>query len=100
MNGTGDWSVGELEELTGLIGVEVAAWNHMEYPENVPAAGEHNAEAIKAGHGAVEAIDELLRGLHVLRSQLIDELRADADVRAVKVDAMLAEARARRETDR
>jgi hypothetical protein len=100
VSGTGDWSAAGFEDLAGLIAVRVGIWNHMEYPENVPAAGEHNAAAIKAGQGAVEAIDELIRHLHTLRGQLIDELRADEDARTVRVDAMLAEARARREAGR
>lgn len=100
MSGTGVWNTGALEDLTSLIAVRVAAWNHCEYPENVPAAGEHSAEAIKAGHGAVDAIDELIRELHALRGQLVDEMRTDQDATAARVDAMLAEARTRREADR
>jgi hypothetical protein len=94
---TGDWSAAELLDLAGLIGVRVGIWNHMEYPENVPAAGEHDAEAIKAGHGAIEAIDELTRHLYTQRDHLVTEIRADEDARAARVDATLAEARARRE---
>lgn len=106
MTGTGDWSAIELEELAGPIGVRIGAWNHFGYAAlesgqaAIPPLGERNADAIKAGHGAIEAIDELIRHLHGVRSQLVTELRADEDARAVRVDAMLAEARARREADR
>ncbi len=96
MSGTGSWSLGPLEDAAGLLAVRVGAWNHMEYPENVPPLGERNADAIKAGHGAVEVIDEIIRDLHCLRSQLVTELRADEDARAARVDQMLAETRARR----
>lgn len=100
VNTTGYCSAIELEELAGLIGVRVGAWNHFEYPEKTPAAGEHSADAVKAGHGAVEAIDALQRKLYRLREQLIGELRSDEDAHGVRVDAMLAEARARREDSR
>jgi hypothetical protein len=106
MSGTGEWSAGSLEDLVGLIGVRVGAWNHFGYadPQDgqaaIPPLGERSAEAIRAGHGAVENIDEILRELHALRGQLIGEMRADDDARAVRVDAMLAESRARREAGR
>jgi hypothetical protein len=90
---TGDWHPGPLEDQVGLLGVRVGMWNHMAYPEKVPAAGEHDAEAIKAGHGAITVIDEIIRGLHELRGHLVTELRADEDERAKRVDAMVAGAR-------
>ena len=98
MSATSDWSPGPLEDLAGLLGVRIAAWNHMQYPENVPAAGEHNADAITAGHGAIKVIDEIIRDLHKLRGQLVDELRADSDEHDRRVDVMLADARTRRGT--
>lgn len=79
MSATGDWHPGPLEDLVGLLGVRLAAWNHMQYPQNVPAAGEHSADAITAGHGAVKVIDEIIRDLHKIRGQLVNELRADED---------------------
>jgi hypothetical protein len=96
---TGDWSATGLEDLAALIAERVSAWNHTAPPESVPAAGDHDADAITAGHGAVKAIDAMLRELHVLRSRLITELRQDEAARAKRVDAMLAEARARRESE-
>jgi hypothetical protein len=103
VSGLGEWSPIELEDLAGLIAVRVGAWNHFGYAAPgdgqaaIPPLGERDAEAIKAGHGAIEAIDELIRDLHTLRQQLVTEIRADEGARAVRVDAMLAEARARRE---
>ena len=82
--------------------MRIGAWTHFGYaaPESgqaaIPPLGERSAEAIKAGHGAVEVIDEIVRELHRLRARLVAELRTDEDVRARRVDAMLAEARARR----
>jgi hypothetical protein len=69
----------------------------MQYPENVPAAGEHDAHAIKAGHGAIEVIDEIIRDLHTLRGQLVTEIRADEDAHMKRSGELLAKARAMRE---
>ncbi|MGD0373632.1 MAG: hypothetical protein ABSB01_03460 [Streptosporangiaceae bacterium] len=55
----------------------------------IPPLGERDADAITAGHGAIEVIDEILAELTSLRQQLITELRADEDARAARVDAML-----------
>ena len=101
MNGTGEW--GGIEDAAGLLAVRLGAWNHFGYaaPESgqaaMPPLGERSAEAIKAGHGAIDVIDEIVRDLSRLRGQLIIELRTDEDVRGRRVDAMLAEARARRD---
>jgi hypothetical protein len=98
--GTAEWC--GIEDAAGLPAVRIGAWNHFDYaaPESgqaaIPPFGERSADAIKAGHGAIEVIDELVCELYRLREQLVGELRADSDARAVRVDAMLAEARARR----
>ena len=99
-----DFSHG-IEELAGLINFRVGAWHDFGYetppaPEckPIPPLGERSAEAIKAGHAAIEAIDELTRQLYALRSQLTGELRQDEDVRAHRVDAMLARPRQERQS--
>lgn len=104
VSGTAEW--GGIEDAAGLLYFRIAAWHDFGYatpPEPhckpIPPLGERSAEAIKAGHGAIEVIDEIIRDLHVLRGQLIIEMRTDEDVRAVRVDATLAEARAKRETE-
>jgi hypothetical protein len=94
---SGEWAPGPLLDAAGLLGVRVGAWNHFGYPGAAPAAGEHSAEAITAGHGAIEVIDQIIGDLHGLRSQLIGEIRADQDATAARVDAMLAGSRAGRE---
>lgn len=93
-----DYSLG-LEEQAGLISFRIGAWHDFGYekpptPEcyTIPPLGERSANAIKAGHDAVKDIDDLLRQLHNLRGQLVAELRADEDIRARRVDAMLASA--------
>lgn len=92
-----DFSLG-LEELTGLINLHIAAWHDFGYENpptpdcaTIPPLGERSANAIKAGHEAIEAIDQLNRQLYALREQLVGELRQDEDLRAERVDAMLAE---------
>jgi hypothetical protein len=90
MDSTVNWHPYELNDQVGLLALRIAAWWHMEYPENAPAAGEHNADAIKAGHGAVVVIDKIVQELQALRAQLVSELRADSDALADRVDAMLA----------
>jgi hypothetical protein len=90
-----DFSHG-IEELAGLINFRVGAWHDFGYEvpptpdcKPIPPLGERSAQAIKAGHEAIEAIDELTRQLYALRSQLIGELRQDEDVRTARVDALL-----------
>lgn len=99
-----DYSRG-LAELAGLINFQVGAWRDFGYEappmpdcKAIPPLGERSADAIKAGHEAVEAIDELTRQLWRLREQLVGELREDSDIRAARVDAMLAERRQERES--
>ena len=99
----GDLSHG-IEELAGLIYWHVGVWHDLGYEtpptpdcKPIPPLGERSAEAIRGAHAAIEEIDQLTRRLHALRQQLAGELRQDEDARAARVDAMLAEARARRE---
>jgi hypothetical protein len=99
-----DFSRG-IEELAGLINFRVGGWHDFGYetpptPEckPIPPLGERSAEAIKAAHAAIETIDELTRQLYALRSQLVGELRQDEDVRAGRVDAMLARPRQERQS--
>jgi hypothetical protein len=84
-------------ELAGLINIRVGEWHDFGYenppsPEckAIPPLGERTAAAITGGHEAIEAIDELLRQLYALRAQLVSELRRDEDIRAERIDRMLA----------
>jgi hypothetical protein len=96
-----------IEDQARLVAVRVGIWNDNGYPEPlpfegahpIPPLGERSADNIKAGHGAIEAIDETVRDLYRLREQLVGELRTDEDVRNARVDAVLAEARANREAE-
>ena len=93
---TRDYSIG-LEEAAGYITFLVGAWQDFGYevppsPEckTIPPLGERSAEAIKAGHKAVESIDELARQLHLLREQLVGELRRNDDINIKRADELLA----------
>jgi hypothetical protein len=95
----GDIAAG-LTELAELINFRVGAWDDFGYADppalecaTIPPLGERSAEAIRAGHQAIEAIDELTRKLYTLREQLVSELRQDSDIRGARLDAMLAERR-------
>jgi hypothetical protein len=88
-----DLSIG-LEEMAGLISWRVGVWHDLGYADPpaphckpIPPLGERSVEAIKGGHGAVEAIDELTGQLHVLRAQLVGEMRRDEDIRMTRLDA-------------
>jgi hypothetical protein len=103
--GTAEWL--GAEDQARLIAWYVGAWNDLGYPEPLPFAGAHpipplgqrSADDAKAGHRAIEAIDELIRDLHALRAQLVTEIRADEDGHMKRADELLAEARARREAE-
>jgi hypothetical protein len=86
-----------IQELADLINFYVGAWHDFGYEVSpapdckpVPPLGERSAAAVKGGHDAVKAIDALTRQLYTLRDQLVGELRQDEDLRAARVDAMLA----------
>jgi hypothetical protein len=98
VSGTGGWLgiVQPAEALNWYIGV----WNELGYanpptPEckTIPPLGERSAEAIKGAHDAVRVIDEIIRELHAVRSQLSTELRTNEDELNRRVDAMLAKGR-------
>lgn len=91
-----------IEDQARLLYFRVGVWNDNGYPEPlpfegahpIPPLGERSADDIKAGHGAIEVIDEIVRDLYRLREQLVTELRTDAEVRGRRIDTMLAETRA------
>jgi hypothetical protein len=80
-----------IEEAAGLLNLRIAEWHDFGYAnppaphcKTIPPLGERSADAIKGAHGAIEVIDELVRELHALRAQLVTEIRADQDARAVR----------------
>ena len=83
--------VAALRAQLGVLSQALDAWSEREV-----AAGA-TASQTRAGHQAVAAIDDMINVLYKVRARLVPELRAGADERARRVDAMLAEARARRE---
>jgi len=91
-----DLSLG-LREHVDLICFDVGGWHDFGYEtpptpdcKTIPPLGERSAKAIGYGHDAVEAIDELMKQLYALRSQLVTELRQNADLNAARADELLA----------
>jgi|SRR5215469_8390184 len=89
-----------LADLAEVINLYVVGWHDFGYAEPpapeckaIPPLGERSADAIRYGHDAIKEIDKLTRQLYALREQLAGELRQDEDIRAARVDAMLAERR-------
>jgi hypothetical protein len=80
------------EDQAGLIAMRIGIWNDNGYPEPLPFQGAHpvpppgqrSAGNINPGHGAIEAIVELIRDLHAPRAQLVTEVRANQAARAVQ----------------
>jgi hypothetical protein len=94
---TAEWP--GIEETAGLLNLRIGEWHDFGYAtppalacKTIPPLGERTAEAIKAGHGAIEVIDEIVRDLRRLREQLARELRADQDARAGAATRQEAEA--------
>ena len=87
-----------LLERVEMINFLVGGWQAYGY-ENpptsdckaIPPIGERYADEVRAGHQAVDEIDQLTRDLYRLRDQLVTELRQNEDIAAARVDAMLAE---------
>ena len=78
----------DLGEMAGLIHFRIGAWQDFGYenpptPEcaTIPPLGERSANAITAGHGAIQEIDRLIARLYQVRAQLVNELRRDEDIR-------------------
>ena len=95
--GLNDATLG-LEELAGLINFRVGAWQDFGYAEpptpdcaTIPPLGERSAKAIEAGHEAIKDMDQLIAQLHQVRAQFVSELRQDEDIRAARVDTLLAD---------
>jgi hypothetical protein len=92
---TAEWC--GVEDAAGLLALRVAEWHDFGYAappaphcKPIPPLGERSAEAIKAGHGAIEVIDEIIRDLYRLRDQLVTELRTNEDMRGRRPVSALA----------
>lgn len=95
-------NTGDLAGIVDMIQFRVGGWQEFGY-ENplgpdcavIPPLGRRSAAAITAGHQAIEEIDRLTRRLYEIRSQLVDELREDSDIRGRRVDELLRQNRTR-----
>lgn len=90
-------NAGDIEGLAGEINGLIAQWEDYGYADPpmpgcrpVPPLGQRSAMSIRAGHKAIDQIDALTRRLHQVREQLAGELRQDSDIRAKRIDEMLA----------
>ncbi len=78
------WDVySKLEDPMGVLAVALAQWETRDAARPQP-------EVREAANTAVDAIDSMLRELHLMRSRLVSEIRQADDATAVQVDAMLA----------
>jgi hypothetical protein len=65
------------------LGAALAQWDTRDDTRPQPGVRQ-------AANTAMDAIDEMLRELHALRSRLTGEMRAGDDATAARVDALLA----------
>jgi hypothetical protein len=79
-----------LDNMTGVLGVALAQWAVRDDTKPQP-------EVRQAANVAVATIDDMLTALHRVRQQLVTEVRQSDDASLARADAMLAEARERRE---
>jgi hypothetical protein len=79
-----------LDAMTGVLGVALAQWAVRDDTKAQP-------EIRQAANTAMATVDDMLTALHRARQQLVTEIRASDDASAARADAMLAEARERRE---
>lgn len=91
--GTAAWCPGPLEDQAGLLGVSLAQWATRDDAKAQP-------EIRRAANTAMDAIDGMLAELHQVRQQLVTEIRLSDNATAARVDALLAEYRARQEACR
>jgi hypothetical protein len=79
------WDVhAKLEDPMGVLAIALAQWEYRDESKAQP-------HVRRAAGKAVDAIDEMLRELHLMRARLVNEIRAADDVAAARVDALLAE---------
>ena len=75
------------EGHAGMLNFALAVWAARD--DSKP-----DGEARRAANTAMDEIDAMLRELHALRNQLIDETRASDDATDARADALLAAGKA------
>lgn len=76
--------VGSLRDHLEALAVALAVWSGRDDNQAQPVVRQ-------AGNDAVLAVDSLLRGLHAVRRQLIDQIHAADMATAARVDHLLGE---------
>jgi len=77
---------GQLENLTGVLGVALAQWATRDDMKAQP-------EIRRAANTAVESIDAMLRQLHAARAALVAGIRRSDDAAMARAEALLDELR-------
>ena len=72
-----------LDDELGLMNVHLAVWMARD-------DSKADVSVVRAGNQVLDSIDVMLRQLHELRARMVAERREDEDIRAARVDAMLA----------
>lgn len=76
----------KLEDPMGVLGVALATWETRDGSQPQP-------EVRRAASTAMDAIDEMLRALYLMRGRLVSEIRAADDAAAARPGALLARPR-------
>ena len=77
------WDTGRLEDSLAALELALGHWQGRD--ESRP-----QAHVRHAANNAIGAIDELLRGLHLMRGRLVGEVRAADAANDARVDRLLA----------
>jgi hypothetical protein len=71
-----------LDDELGLMNVNLAIWMARD-------DSKADASVTRAGNQVIDAIDTMLRQLHLLRARMAAERREDQDLAAARADALL-----------
>jgi hypothetical protein len=83
---------GRLDGQNGVLGTALAQWAARDDTKAHP-------EERGAANSAMDAIDAMLRELHVLRARMVSEMRADDDAAMVRAEELLARRRRPRQEE-
>jgi hypothetical protein len=79
-----DTPLSALRDRVDELGTWLGIWNNRKEPD---------AQARRCASDAVDAIDAMLRDLHLVRQQLLSEIREADDATAARADALLSRTR-------
>ena len=76
----------KLEDPMGVLAIALGQWEDRDDTKAQPGVR-------KAANTAMDAIDSLLRELHLMRARLVGEIRVSDDATMVRADALLERSR-------